>query len=417
MFLSKYSYVFQLDDLRNVIFQSYSKKSIVIKKKYFSGKSLIIEQIPSDVLSYLLKNYFIFENEDDEKLYFNEIITDHKNELKNELSVIIETTNACNINCLFCYQKGWTQSFRTMSSETLSILLKLIEEFLNKKTIQRINLSIIGGEPLLNQSYIAFYKDLKALCSAINISLRTKINTNGLLLNPSIVSMFEYLDLIIPLNSRNEYGRSIFPKNNQTNIYDTVLSNIRSCSSLLNENRKIVLRYNTNKENISDFEDYLKDVSELKSSCIYVIPEYIFNVKDNIYKNTLDKSEFNLWAQTDAVILLKKYNLPLPYKMMPGINYCKGICEYTFKVYGDGRFSLCNGDEFSTDFSFLSSINSIDEISSIFRNIKNYSSKCIDCRKFFVCPNKAPCRKTLNCDADKYEMEKYLITLINLKSK
>lgn len=271
MFLSKYSYVFPLDDLRNVIFQSYSKKSIVIKKKYFSGKSLIIEQIPSDVLSYLLKNYFIFENKDDEKLYFNEIITDHKNELKNELSVIIETTNACNINCLFCYQKGWTQSFRTMSSETLSILLKLIEEFLNKKTIQRINLSIIGGEPLLNQSYIAFYKDLKALCSAINISLRTKINTNGLLLNPSIVSMFEYLDLIIPLNSRNEYGRSIFPKNNQTNIYDTVLSNIRSCCSLLNENRKIVLRYNTNKENISDFEDYLKDVSELKSSYLYAI--------------------------------------------------------------------------------------------------------------------------------------------------
>ena len=318
---------------------------------------------------------------------------------------------------MFCYQKGWTQSFRTMNSETLHKLLKLIDDFLHKKRIQRVNLSIIGGEPLLNQIYIPFCNTLKELCKNINIPLKVKINTNGLLLTPEIITLFDNLEVIIPLNCRNEYGRSIFPKNNQTNIFDSVLSNISTCRSVLNEQRKIVLRYNTNKDNINDFEDYLKEISELKSSYIYVIPEYIFNAKGNTYNNKLKKSEFNRWSQSDAVLLLKKYNLPLPYKMLPGVNYCKGICKYTFKVYGDGRFSLCNGDEFSTDLPFLSSINNIDEISSIFHDKKIYSSQCLDCRKFFICPDKSPCKKTTKCNVKNYEMEKYLMTLIKLKRK
>lgn len=417
MFLSKYSYVFQLDESRNVIFQSFSKKTIVISKKYFCDKDLIIEHIPLDVLSYLLDNYFVFKKEDDEKLYFYKIISEYEKELQNELSVIIETTNACNISCSFCYQKGWKQSFRTMSPETLSLLLKLIGEFLDKKSIQRINLSIIGGEPLLNQNYVTFYNALKVLCNTSNITLKTKINTNGLLLKPSLVDLFENSEIIIPLNSRNEYGRSIFPKNNRTNIFETVLGNIRSCANLLNEHRKIVLRYNTNEKNINDFEDYLKEISELKSSFICVIPEYIFKVEGNAYNNKLDKSEFNQWSQSDVVFLLKKYNFPLPYKMLPGINYCKGVCEYTFKVFGDGRFSLCNGDEFSTDFPFLSSVNSIDDISLGFRDKKEHRAECLDCRKFFICPNKVPCKRALKCEEDKYEMEKYLMTLINLKRK
>ena len=415
MFLSKYSYVFDYDESCNVIFQSHSKKVIVVPKRFFIKRSLELHNFSAETRDFMLKNYFVFTSEEDEKAYAVKKIKEQRQLLENELSVVIETTNHCNISCSFCYQKGWAKSSREISPDTLLQLNAIISAFVRVKQIEVINLSIIGGEPLLNKSFITFYGELKKLCSLQGIKIKTKINTNGILLTPSFVNMFDDINIIVPLNSKKEYGKLIRPNDNKTDIYNKVISNIKLCADLFNFHRQLIIRYNTNQDNIYDFEDFVKELSALEIPNMIIIPEYLFNVGSGTFTNKLNRSDFVEWSQTKALYILRKFGFPLPYKLQQGMNICKGMGEFTFKVYADGRFSLCNGDSYEISLPSLNSIDSIFEISALLHDKKVFDSKCLCCRKIFVCPNIAPCRRGEDCDADSYEFENYIRTLVKFK--
>lgn len=415
MFLSKYSYVFKLDENTNVIFQSYSKQVILVPQEYFSNNSLEFHRFSPEMRGFMLNNHFVFETENDEKKFAHEKISEQEHLSEHELSIVVETTNQCNISCSFCYQREWTRSSRIISLGILLQLNAIISAFVRVKHIEYINLSIIGGEPLLNKSFTTFYNELKKLCSLQGIKIKTKINTNGILLTRSFVNMFDDINIIVPLNSKKEYGKLIKPKDNKTDIFNKVISNIKLCADLFNVHRQLIIRYNTNQDNIYDFENFVKELSTLEISNLIIIPEYLFNVGNGAFINKLNRSDFAEWSQTKAIYILREYGFPLPYKLQQGMNVCKGMGKFTFKVYADGRFSLCNGDRYEINLPSLNSINSIFEISALFHDKKVFDSKCLCCRKVFVCPNIAPCRRGEDCDADSYEFENYIRTMVEFK--
>lgn len=88
------------------------------------------------------------------------------------LEVLIELTNRCNLNCIYCYKKDILN--KNTSELSIESLLTLFEEL---KTYPKFLLVLEGGEPFMHSKIF----DILKLCNEYNIY--TDIITNGTLFN------------------------------------------------------------------------------------------------------------------------------------------------------------------------------------------------------------------------------------------
>lgn len=92
------------------------------------------------------------------------------------------TTHACNLNCIYCFEK-YKDSSKKMSLELAQkIILKEFEEVRKSPQSEGLKIDLFGGEPLLNFSMI------KDLCEwlwqqSIDQPYIFYATTNGTLLN------------------------------------------------------------------------------------------------------------------------------------------------------------------------------------------------------------------------------------------
>jgi len=102
------------------------------------------------------------------------------------LTVVIETTNRCNLNCNYCYAS--TESLEDMSIETLESALTNLLGFENSPGISFI---WHGGEPLLRG--FSFFERIVELQSSITTKREflNGVQTNGTLLDEQWLNFFE----------------------------------------------------------------------------------------------------------------------------------------------------------------------------------------------------------------------------------
>jgi uncharacterized protein len=102
-----------------------------------------------------------------------------------KLTIIINVTSACNLNCLYCFRGYKKPEF--MDLDTLSNIFNKISTLPTKE----LNIIWHGGEPLLVG--LDFYKEVVRLEKDIlvDVKIRNKIQTNGTLLNEEFVKFFK----------------------------------------------------------------------------------------------------------------------------------------------------------------------------------------------------------------------------------
>ena len=109
------------------------------------------------------------------------------------LTVIIKVTDSCNLRCRYCYHSDRGYGNNALSIDKLSSIYDLI-----LKGRQRTKIIWHGGEPLLLG--LDFYKEAFDLQKEYECQVSNSIQTNGSLLNQSLIELFRDNDVTIGIS-------------------------------------------------------------------------------------------------------------------------------------------------------------------------------------------------------------------------
>lgn len=161
----------------------------------------------------------------------------------------IYTTYDCNAKCYYCYEKDVNKVY--MSHEVAKKTISFIKN--NTPKNSKLTIEWFGGEPLLNIPIIDYIsKEIKEYSILNDIYFRSRVITNGLLINESIIlkSIKHWnLNMVqITLDGPKSMYEKI--KNyEQADGFETVLDNIEN---LLNKKVKVNIRLNYDDSRINE---------------------------------------------------------------------------------------------------------------------------------------------------------------------
>jgi len=145
---------------------------ISLVEKIFSGKRCGDET--AEIVQKLYQNGFLIDETTDEAQ-----IVDYRfnKRMYNDsmLDLTIIPTNACNFDCIYCYQK---EPYFYMNEDTVNSILNFIEKHIREYS--GVLISWFGGEPLLAKELIAkFMEKLREICLKAKRPFFATMTTNG----------------------------------------------------------------------------------------------------------------------------------------------------------------------------------------------------------------------------------------------
>lgn len=343
--------------------------SLIIKKKYnilintntgkwlgflFNSKekNKIIDNISKEQLKEIYKNY----NKQDELLALYVDIDKQipfKNDLLDKMNyVILHTSDACNMNCLYCYAKDNLNDTKTkiMTYETM---IKTIDSFYIKD--EDFYVLFHGREPLTNYKNIIKtvrnYKD--------NKFIKFILQTNGLLLTEEKIKELSKLNVSISISFDGLDNNS-----NKLRINKTTLNYTKYIKNLLKKHPELSAILIVHKNNINKLNK---------------ITKYLMN-------NNQDSAAYNFLWPTQENPYLTKYvvdNKKLLKKM-------KRLFKNSIKTTKE-----------SSDFIFKERDLYLLYGRVVYRHINNY-----------MC-SKSPCGAGKNCVSVDYNGDVYACTTVN----
>lgn len=145
---------------------------------------------------------------------------------KTSLSVLVEPTSSCNLDCIYCY-KG-DKPNKTMSFD---ILESMLQKVISYNETRKMSSSFVwhGGEPTMVgvKFYEKAFKYIESLDCKHKVS--HTLQTNGTLLTDELLDLFaEYkVSLGVSLDGPAEYHNSMRPSRNGGHTHEKVLNGIQ----------------------------------------------------------------------------------------------------------------------------------------------------------------------------------------------
>lgn len=253
---------------------------------------------------------------------------------------IIYTTNKCNAQCFYCFQKDILKQIH-MSSETAND----VANFIMEKSNGEIGIQWFGGEPLLNTNVM---NQICEILAKHNIKYQSSMITNGLLFNEkninTAIDLWNMKSVQISIDGINETYNNIKNfKNKNIDGFKTVYKNIENILSL--SDIKVMVRINVsydNFENVKETVKYFHDNFEeyLKNGRLILYTMILFDyLKNDQY------SAIKLWEKLDELsekyVFLQKpfYNKILNHSNLLTCMADKGT---TLSISTEGELSTCN---------------------------------------------------------------------------
>ncbi len=143
------------------------------------------------------------------------------------LSFTIYVTTKCNMNCSYCYEKGFVAA--DMSFEIADKVISFIHEKMAEEEADLVNVQFHGGEPLLNLVIIEYLINaLDKTAAKGKVVFRYAMTTNATLFKKEMIPLLEKFDSItvsIDGEERVHDHHRVFK--NQEGTHQLVVKNIR----------------------------------------------------------------------------------------------------------------------------------------------------------------------------------------------
>lgn len=216
----------------------------------------------------LLRNGFIVNKSINEFQRAKTIIENSIRNCKHEtISFVIAPTFACNLNCVYCFQKALRLAGEKtfISEETLTLIRQYILNNINiYSKLKQIKITWFGGEPTLCYEKIVFFsKELKEELIRRNIILTTSMITNGTLLDETKLRILVQDCNLRSIQITVDGMESAYCNKKQTipAVFYKVLDNIQTATKYT----KTIVRINADKTNVDELKELVKVIY---TSCI-----------------------------------------------------------------------------------------------------------------------------------------------------
>lgn len=246
---SKYNYTVPYNN--GIIFMNgITEASFWVNGKFAHSINSIINaptSYPSnlnEIISKLKRNGFIVEKNTNEDLLINTKYKQLRNE--QEYHIMILPTYQCNLRCWYCIQEhndDW------LTENHINAIKNLIRSNASSPTINTLNISWFGGEPLMAyDKIINVTKFAKNFTKLNNKEFNCNITTNGVLLNKKRIDELHEAGVThyqITIDGPRDIHNEV-KKSGNISTFDKTLLNI----SYLAQHSSCIIRFNYTKSNL-----------------------------------------------------------------------------------------------------------------------------------------------------------------------
>ena len=315
-------------------------------------------------------------------------------------SIHIEIANECNERCLHCYIP---HELKTKVIDS-NLFYKIIEE---ARSLNIINVTISGGEPLIHKDFIRFLSKCRELDLSVNVLTNLTLLTDEIVLemkkNP-LLSVQTSLYSMNPLvHDSITKAKGSFEKTKKSLLKLLSLGiPVQISCPIMKQNKDSftdVINWG-NEHNISVAIDYVIFASYDHSNCNLL---HRLSLKD--MKNIFDKQMTTEYAK------ILNENAKEKYAVKSTDPICT-VCRYYLCVSSEGDVFPCVGWQSkkignlheSSIKDIWESSNEVEELRKIKRG---HFPKCVDCEDRGYCTVCMMCNSNENSDGDAFKVNEY----------
>lgn len=384
------------------------------------------DSLDNEIIKRMMDRCYLFENEQ-KYIEFIESI-DERIELVEKESipnfVLIPSYN-CNLNCIYCFENTYeiiSQNFRvddTQINNQFTIINNIINE-MKVKEKNKVNITIMGGEPLLKSNYLNVEQILK-LSNQQGYSV--DVVTNGVELD-SFIDLFnnyrstlKHIQITLDGTKKIHDTRRVFFDKSGT--YDKILSNIhKALEALIN----VYVRVNVDYNNILDLPKLANELlnefyrSELLHPYIYLLQdggcsgeqaiineqigiEQILKLEESNPSMGIFNKKFHPDDFISSIIENKKFQPTHRHCAASKNQYildCKGNIYKCWHGIGNDLYRIGT-------YTSAVEIND-DELNKWYNRSVNQIDLCKNCKYRYICGTGCPAAKHIG--NDKFEVNK-----------
>lgn len=325
-------------------------------------------------------------------------------ENKKRIYVCFTITTKCNLRCHYCFQNHLNRRDTTL--EVINRFGYLLNKKLEKdREIKEVAVILFGGEPLVRLDLCLYLLNMiRNICESKKVKHRVFMTTNGLQVNSTDLDLLKSAGLEgvqVTFDGSMKLHNEIRGKScSNVNIYENTLKNLPKFA----ERFSVSIKYNLNKQNIDNFEEFITDINELS------LPP-VFHIKVEALHKTLTDKNASIYFDPRDPNLAKAYlrlaliaqESNIPFDISSAFQPpCMASSNNSFMVEPDGSISMCISAYNMAKFKIgnILRIHSLDfDRSFLNTSILNAAAKlCIEkqCPFFPICETGCLFTKALN---------------------
>lgn len=303
----------------------------------------------------------------------------------NHINLLILPTDACNMNCIYCFHKPYSHNFEKISIKTLEHLLTI-----TAPNYKRINIIWHGGEPMLMG--IDFFKEALQLQKNYSCQITNSIQSNLTLLTPQFADFLVNNNISVSGSFDGVCNEQLRGHSEEILLgRQLIIDRGKSCGL-------IMVVSGRNIDNLIDSYEFFKKQGINFSLNLYLeqkecqVPELQLYEKHTIMRLC---ELFDYWTtDTTGNIHISYFKNILDYLLFNK----KTLCSYTsclgrwLGVHYDGTVGPCNRyfpNEYGygniTEYSDISDVFKSDGFSNILCKAIERREKCKSCDIFGFC--------------------------------
>lgn len=339
-------------------------------------------------------------------------------------TIIFRMTNACNLNCAYCYDRNNHLNYKEENksfSKRIDKIVQYMQKILSNNTT-RSKIIFHGGEPLLIDA--ANYEELISKILNVRPNVKFSVQTNATLLTKKHIDVFKKYNVSL--------GISLDGYNKEMNKY-RVFSNGRSTFDLVMKKIKLLRQEKMNfgvimsltKDIIGHEEELYDFISENNLKC-NIRPVFSNSNENDMLMSNDDyfkffKNIFEIWIEDEKRIRLRQINeiyeefaKSLDENCRFGKCSSSGECFKNFiSLDSNGDLYSCNRTYKNKSFYYgnIEDMTSYEIESKMQYMIKKrqsyiFSSKCKECELFNECKGGCPANSYIKY-GNIYSMDDY----------
>lgn len=312
--VSKYNVYFNHVN-KNFVYNTLSTALIELDKDtYDCLKKESIEKINPDYIDSMKNMHFLTELnscEENEFFYFFDSI--RFKQASDVLSVTFIPTYNCNLACPYCMQ-GQEKKSDSMDDASLNAILIFIEEYLQThKNVNKLAISLFGGEPMLNKNLLfKFCDNSYEIAKKNNCETFFSMTSNMTLLDEKILEYMKkyqiHTQVSIDGTAEQHDKKRIFK--NGKGSYDLIVNNLEKLYAFGLKDL-ITIRLNIDSTNIEDSESIMHVFAKYSNDVYFGFID-TFKGSNDSFGDCIPVEEYPIYITDKFTKCYKKYGFPIP---------------------------------------------------------------------------------------------------------